>query len=338
MARNSTPPRQITIVDVAAEAQVSKSTVSLVLQGSGLIRPETAKRVRTAARKLGYVYNRRAAELRRKSSNTIGVIINDLMNPFFAEVLVGLERRLVDAGYVVLMAHTSESLERQEKLLLTMREHNAAGIALCPALGTPVALTKTVQSWGIPLVVMIRTLCNGNYDFVGSDNIKGVQLATEHLVARGHRRIAFLGGQSGPVLDQRLQGYQAALTKAGIEFQDNLVFAASPTRIGGYEGMKALLSVRPPIKAAVCYSDIVAFGAISALGERGLRAGEDFDLMGFDNVLDAALSSPPLSTVDIRPSELGEHAASVLLLRLEHPNQSKQQYFASPKLILRQSA
>lgn len=337
MARLPTPNRPMTILDVAAEANVSKSTVSLVLQGSELIRAETAERVREAARKLGYVYNRRAAELRRKSSNTIGVIINDLMNPFFAEVLVGLERKLVDAGYTVLMAHTSEDLARQEKVLLTMREQHAAGIALCPALGTPAALTKTVKSWGIPLVVMVRTLGSGSYDFAGSDNARGVQLATEHLIAAGHRRIGFLGGQSGPVLDQRLQGYQAALAKAGIGFDPRLVFAANPTRAGGYETMKALLGVRPPVQAAVCYNDLAAFGALSALGERGLRAGTDFALMGFDNVLDAAHSNPPLSTVDIRPSELGEQAAAILLARIEDPGQSKRQYLAAPKLVLRQS-
>jgi LacI family transcriptional regulator len=338
MARNNTTSRPMTILDIAAEAKVSKSTVSLVLQGSDLIRDETAERVRAAARKLGYVYNRRAAELRRKSSNTIGVVINDLMNPFFAEVLVGLERKLVDAGYTVLMAHTSEDLARQEKVLLTMREHHAAGIALCPALGTPASLTKTVKSWGIPLVVMVRTLGSGSYDFAGSDNAEGVKLATEHLLAAGHRRIGFLGVQSGPVLDQRLQGYKAALAKAGISFDERLVFAANPTRAGGYETMKALLDVRPEIKAAVCYNDLAAFGALSALGERGLRAGPDFALMGFDNVVDAALSNPPLSTVDIRPSELGEQAAAILLARIDDPDQTKQQYFAAPKLILRQSA
>ena len=97
-----------------------------------------------------------------------------------------------------------------------LREQHAAGIALCPALGTPASLTKKVQSWGIPLVVMVRTLGDGSYDFAGSDNAKGVQMATAHLVAAGHRRIGFLGGQSGPVLDQRLQGYKAALAQAGI--------------------------------------------------------------------------------------------------------------------------
>ena len=331
-------PRAITILDVAAEAQVSKSTVSLVLQGSGLIRQETAERVREAARRLGYVYNRRAGELRRKSSNTIGVVINDLMNPFFAEVLVGLERRLVDAGYIVLMAHTSEDLDRQWQVLNTMREQGAAGIALCPALGTPAALTKTVRSWGIPLVVMVRTLGTGSYDFAGADNTLGVRQAMQHLLAAGHRRIAFLGGRMGPVLAQRLDGYKAALIEAGVAFDEGLVFAANPTREGGHEAMSAILDARPPIRAAVSYNDLVAFGALSALGERGLRAGADFALMGFDNVLGAAHANPPLSTVDVRSGELGEQAAALLLGRIQEPDRKRQRFLADPQLVLRQSA
>lgn len=328
----------ITIHDVAAEAQVSKSTVSLVLQGSPLIREETAERVRTAARKLGYVYNRRAAELRTRASRTIGVLVNDLMNPFFAEILVGLERKLVEAGYVVFMAHTNENLERQQRVLDTMREHNAAGIALCPVFGTPAAVTKTVKAWGIPLVVIVRTLGRGSYDFAGSDNERGVELATRHLLSRGHRRIGFLGGQTGPVLEQRLRGYKAALAEARIEFDERLVYAGIPTREAGHAAMLQLLDAKADITAAVCYNDIVAFGALSALGERGLRAGSDFALMGFDNVLDAAYSNPPLSTVDIRPSELGEQAAAVLLARIEQPRRARQQYLAEPRLLLRQSA
>lgn len=332
---NSTRP--LTILDVAAEANVSKSTVSLVLQGSDLIRSETAERVREAARKLGYVYNRRAADFRRKTSNAIGVVINDLMNPFFAEVLVGLERKLVDAGYTVLMAHTSEDLERQERVLQTMREQNVAGIALCPALGTSTSLTSIVKAWGIPLVVMIRTLGNGDYDFAGSDNAQGVRQAVQHLIANGHRRIGFLGGQTGPVLEQRLHGYRTAMADAGIPFDTDLVFIANPTRAGGHESMSRLLDQTNAVKAAVCYNDLVAFGALSALGERGLRAGADFALMGFDNVLDAAHSNPPLSTVDVRPSELGEIAGALLLKRIEDPNLEVQVHQAIPRLMVRQS-
>jgi LacI family transcriptional regulator len=336
------PPKlsthKVTILDIAREAEVSKSTVSLVLQGSDLIRSETAERVREAARRLGYVYNRHAAELRRKTSNRIGVVINDLMNPFFAEVLVGIERKLGDAGYVVFMAHTSESVTRQQEVLAAMREQGTAGIAICPALGTDGALVETVQSWGIPLVVMIRTLGQGAYDFAGADNEHGVCLAVEHLVAAGHRRIGFVGGESGIVMEQRLAGYKRALKAAKIRFDKQLVFPGHPTREGGHVAMARLLAVEPPIKAAVCYNDLVAFGALSALGERGLRAGDGFALMGFDNVLAAAHANPPLSTVDVQPTALGEHAAALLLSRIEDPERPVERYLGEPRLVLRQSA
>ena len=328
----------VTILDVAAKAKVSKSTVSLVLKGSPLIPEETSKRVREAAAALGYVYNRRAGEMRGQSSNTIGVVINDLMNPFFAELLVGLERKLVEAGYIMLMAHTNESLERQKEVLISMREHNVAGIALCPALGTPSSLIKDVESWRIPLVVMIRTLGRGSYDFAGSDNKLGVKMATQHLLSAGHRRIGFLGGRTGPVIEQRMGGYKTALAEAGIPFDESLVFSSSPTRVGGHDTMLRMLDTKPVIPAAVCYNDLMAFGALSALGERGLRAGKDFALMGFDNVLDAEHSNPPLSTVDIQPNTLGEQAASLLLERIREPERPKQRYLAKPQLALRQSA
>jgi LacI family transcriptional regulator len=139
------------------------------------------------------------------------------------------------------------------------------------------------------------------------------------------------------VLEQRLNGYKAALEEAGIAYDDRLLFTADPTRQGGHDMMTRLLDASDGITAAVSYNDLVAFGALSALGERGLRAGKDFALMGFDNVLDAAHSNPPLSTVDIRPSELGEHAAALLLARIAKPGRARQRYLAEPRLVLRQS-
>jgi LacI family transcriptional regulator len=175
-------------------------------------------------------------------------------------------------------------------------------------------------------------------DFAGSDNEQGVRAATRHLIAAGHRRIGFLGGRSGPVLEQRLEGYKAAHADAGIAVDEQLIFAANPTREGGHDTMLALLDMKAAPKAAVCYNDLVAFGALSALGERGLQAGRDFALMGFDNVLDAAHSNPPLSTIDIRPSELGEQAAALLLARIGDATLPRQRFLAEPRLLLRQSA
>ncbi|HEX6707191.1 MAG TPA: LacI family DNA-binding transcriptional regulator [Albitalea sp.] len=332
----SSPARPVTIHDVAAAAHVSKSTVSLVLNDSPLIPQDTAQRVRQAAAKLGYVYNRRASQLRGGSSNTIAVVINDLMNPFFAEILVGLERKLVDAGYTVLMAHTNEDVRRQDRVLQTMREQGAAGLLLCPAYGTPSSLPQQVRRWGIPMVVMVRTLGPGSYDFAGADNERGVFEATLHLLDAGHRRIGFLGGQTGIVLEQRLKGYKAALAARKVKPNPALMIASKPNREGGYDTMQALLKTKAT--AAICYNDVVAFGALAALGERGLRAGADFALVGFDNVLDAAHSNPPLSTVDVHPGQLGEHAAGFLLGRITDPSLARQVYIAEPTLRIRQSA
>ncbi|MFC5520852.1 LacI family DNA-binding transcriptional regulator [Polaromonas jejuensis] len=332
---NST--RAVTILDVAAAAQVSKSTVSLVLKGSALIPVETADRVRAAAVKIGYVYNRRAGELRGRTSKTIGVIVNDLTNPFFAEILVAVERTLVEAGYIVLMAHTNEDLDRQTQVIGAMREQGAAGLVLCPAYGTPRTLPKDVQAWNIPLVVMVRTLGPGRYDFAGADNERGIYLATKHLLDAGHRSIGFLGGRAGVVLEQRLKGFRAALAERKIVFDEDLLILTKPTRQGGYETMLTLLDKKPRPTAAICYNDVVAFGALAALGERGMRAGNDFGLMGFDNVLDAAHSNPPLSTVDVRPGELGQHAAEILLERIRVPERARQTFLVDPQLVLRQS-
>ncbi|HEY2927341.1 LacI family DNA-binding transcriptional regulator [Piscinibacter sp.] len=338
MAKSTAPRKNATILDVASAAGVSKSTVSLVLNGSPLIKEETAARVREVAARVGYVYNRRAAQMRSQSSNVIGVVINDLMNPFFAEVLVGIERKLVEAGFITLMAHTNESVELQTKVMQSMREQNAAGLILCPALGTPATLVKEVQAWGIPLVVMVRSLGKGSYDYAGSDNALGTFMATNHLLEKGHRRIGFLGGQSGAVFNDRLEGYRAAMKKHRLKEHPELLCPALPTRQGGYEALQRLLDVEPQASAAVCYNDITALGALAALGERGIAVGRDFAIMGFDGLLDTAHSNPPLSTVDIRPGALGEAAASLMLERLSKPNTARLRYVATPELLLRASA
>ena len=332
-------PGSVTITDIALQAGVSKSTVSLVLQNSPLIRPETAARVREAAERLGYVYNRQAANLRGKSSNIIGIVINDLANPFFAELLVGMERRLVDAGYICLMAHTDERLDIQEKVLASMREHHAAGLILCPAFDTPDSVQKTVAAWGIPLLVVIRVLGKGNYDFAGSDYEAGTRLATEHLIAQGHKRIAFLGRVSaGPVYEQRRAGYTRAMKNHKLPIDPGWIIDIALTRRGGYDGTGQALALPDPPTAAVCYNDVVAFGALSALGEHGLMAGRDFALIGFDGVAAAEHSNPPLSTIDIGPGRLGEAAADVLLARIHDPGRPPLRHLAVPKLIVRQSS
>ena len=336
---NGRKRRSVTITDVASAAGVSKSTVSLVLQSSPLIAPETAERVRRSVVALGYVYNRRAADLRRESSNMIGIVINDLGNPFFAEMLVGMERRLADAGYISLMAHTNERLDAQDRVLTSMHEYHAAGLILCPAFDTPPALLDRTRRSGIPLVIVVREPAAGNYNFVGADNERGTFEVTRHLVGQGHRRVAFIGRVGGgPVYDFRRAGFERAMREHDLPIAPEWFINIALTREGGRDGIRQALAMNPQPTATVCYNDVVAFGAMSELGEHGLVVGRDFAITGFDGVAAAAHSNPPLTTVDVSPGSLGASAADALLERMANPDAPPTRYLVEPKLVVRQSS
>lgn len=330
---------RVTITDIAKRAGVSKSTVSLVLQGSTLIKPGTAEKVRKAAARLGYVYNRSAAQLRGQVSNVIGVLINDLRNPFFAELFVGLERRLTAAGYVCLMAHSDERVDSQERILESMREHRAAGLVICPAFGSNASFLTRIKRFGIPLLVLVRSLGNGRYDFVGADNRAGFRAGAEHLIALGHRRIALLGpANAGYPYDERARGFAQALQSHRIALKRSWLIDVPATRNGGRDGVEAALSLRQPVTAALCYNDVVAFGALATLGAHGMQPGRDFSIVGFDGVVAAGHSNPPLTTLEVDPSALGERAADVLLHRIQHPSAAIQQLRLEPRLMVRRSS
>ena len=209
--------RRITVTDLARAAGVSRSTVSLVLRNSPLVKRETGRRVEDAIDRLGYVYNRNAANLRRRTSDMVAMVINDLTNPFFAELAVGLEEALQAAGYVSLMANTDEDPARQRRVMETMREHGAAGFILCPAMGTDTGQAAAMADWNVPVIQVMRRLPGARMGAVVPDNVLGARMAAERLLALGHRRTAFLGGGDGNVVTaERVAGYRIALEAAGI--------------------------------------------------------------------------------------------------------------------------
>ena len=330
-----------TIQDIAATAGVSKSTVSLVLQASPRIKAETAEKVREAARALGYVYNRGAANLRGRRSTTVGMVINDLTNPFFVELLVAIERVLAQSGYTTLMAHTAESVETQTRVLRSMREQNVAGLIMSPALGTPGSLTTEIQSWGIPLVLVMRPM-GADVDTVGVDNALGFALATEHLIEQGHTRIAFAGNRSGyTVANQRRQGYLSAMAKHGLPVDDSWIVDVELTPNGGRDAVRTIFGMTPRPTAVVCYNDQVAFGVLHELDRMGKRAGKALAVVGCDNVVAAEHTNPPLTTLSAGADKLGTMASQTLLARLEGADDLGEefiQFFAEPELIVRESS
>jgi len=319
-------PRQITLNDIARVCGVSRSTVSLVLRGSPLVHADTRRQVEAEMRRQGYVYNRAAATLRRRVSTAVALVINDLSNPFFAEFAAGADEALGAKGYVTLLGSSNESPARQRQVLGSLMEHHPAGIILSPAEASEAADIELAIGPQTPLLVFNRALIESRsagfeYDFLGLDNRGGTRTATEHLLSLGHRRIAFYGGHadSSSCRERRL-GYQDALREAGIVFDEGWMIETVPTRLAASAHAGALCAIDPAPTAAVCYNDAVALGLMLGLARLGRHPGIDFAVTGFDDIPEAAVGIPPLTTMSADPRARGRQAAELLLQRAANPS------------------
>jgi LacI family transcriptional regulator len=329
----STPQPRITLNDIAEHAGVSRATVSLVLRNVPSVAAGTRRRVKNSMQELGYVYNRAAASLRTQRSHAIGLIVSDIANPFFAEVIVAIERRLDQAGYVTLLGNTSEDPKKEDRVWRTMHEFPADGLLICPTLRSD---SEPAPAPGVPTVAFARFL--PGVDFVGADNAAGAEIAVKHLRSIGHRRIAFLGGDPRRSTGrERYRGYVAALQSFGQAVDESLVAPTLPNRAGGREGLSRLLAQREAPTAALCFNDVVAFGAIDALYQHRKIPGVNFGIVGFNNVAEAAQSHPGLTTIDTSPANLGEAAADLLLQRMAAPEAPIRRIILEPRLIVRAS-
>jgi LacI family transcriptional regulator len=330
---------RVTVIDIAHAAGVSKSTVSLVLQGSSLVNEATRAKVNAVIRELGYVYNRGAANLRQAKSKIVGIVVNDLTNSFFAELAVGVDMVVQSAGYVQFLSNTGESIDRQREVVASMREHGISGLIVSPARGTEAADFKSLTNAGIPVVIVVRNIPGAKVSSLVSDNLAGASAAVEHLASLGHRRIAFMGGFANTaVFAERLGGYRDALAKAGIAFDDDLVVATAPSRAGGVEavGRSMLLADKPT--AAVCFNDAVAFGVCDGLRARRLEPGLDFAVVGFDDVIEAESAVPALTTISVDPQGMGRRAAQLLLKQINSGKVEAEAIVSAVRLVVRQSS
>ncbi len=337
--QNLQKKKRITLADVALDANVSRATASLVVRDSPLVKPATKEKVLASIEKLGYIYHRAAASMRSQKSHTIGLVTTDIINPFFAELTIGMEAYLEEKNYAVFMTNTSEQLKKQTRLLNTMREYQVDGVLLCPVNETPRDQIERLQEAQFPLVLVIRYLYDIDVDYVGIDNANGAQLAAEHLAEQGHTRIAFIGGaENASARKDRLKGFKAGLEARGLSFYPELALATSVTRDGGYKAIGELLNRPDPPTAALCYNDIVAFGVLAKLNTEGVNAGSEFAVVGFDDLADARLQTPPLTTLAVGTSKLGEQAARLLLERIDDPTLPPRKIILSPELIIRGSS
>jgi LacI family transcriptional regulator len=328
---------RVTLLDVARAAGVSRATASLVIRKSPLVAEATRARVEEALERLGYVYTRGAASMRAARSNTVGVIIPSLANPFFAEMLSGIERALDDAERVVVLADSRESAAKQEKIIRRMRERGVDGLIVCPAAQTRGSLLAQAADWRLPIVQALRHVSESKADYAGIDYAEGMRQAVDHLVGLGHRRIAFVaGGPMHSARAERLAGFREAMAQHDLDPRIAIEVALAPA--GAPEAAGLLLDHPGRPTAAVCFNDIVAAGLSNGLGDRGVRVGTEVSVVGFDDLAEAELVRPRLTSVAAFPAQVGETAARLLLDRLTAPDRPFRRIVSLTRLMIRQSS
>jgi LacI family transcriptional regulator, galactose operon repressor len=306
---------RVTLSDVAADAGVSRATASLVLNDSPLIREATKELVRESFSRLGYVYDRAAASLRKSRSLAVGLVITQLSNPYFAEFAGGIQSQLDERGMDVLFGISGEDRARQRRLMRSMSERRVDGIVVIPADRSEPADFAGLH---MPLLFFARRIAGLDADYVGGDNHGGALLATEHLLTtHGVRRPAFIGGRTpSTAREERLAGFLAAAEAHGIRVPVKNRPECLPDRAIARDTAAKLLARDPKIDAVLCLNDVVAFGVVDAVADAGLRVGRDVRVIGFDDIKAAAEGRPTLATVSI-PGELtGRRAAEMLLRRI----------------------
>jgi LacI family transcriptional regulator len=336
MDHGITDSKRITLRDVARSAGVSTGTVSMVLNNNPLVAELTREHVQRVIETLGYIYDRSAARLRNRRTGIIGVPICNLANPYFAEITAGIEEKL---GLALVLGNYNESVEQQRRFLNTAREHKVEGIILMPAIGTTRAQIDEIGHWGIPLVMVSRHVKGMTGDYAGTDNHTAGLLATRHLLDLGHRRIAFVGANSQTSTGRdRTQGYKSALSAAGLPVEAELTHACTDSREEGYNAARTLLLRRNPPTAIVCFNDQLAFGVMLGLRSIGKEPGQDCSVVGTDNVAEAALWQPGLTTVAVPSRLIGRMAGQLLKRRLEETGRAAEKLLLQPELVVRSSS
>ena len=328
----------VTIKDVARRAGVSHTTVSRALRDSPLISLATTERVRKFAKEMGYQPSAAARSLKTNRSHVLGVIVSAIDDPFFSEILQGIDDIAQQSGYSLFIAASQRDLNRERAIVRTMREHRVDGVILC---STPFSTeqSKQLNSYEIPIVV-INNQSNKEYRYsIFHDDLDGSCQVMKHLIDLGHRRIAYLGyAHSGRTNASRLAGYRQQMQAARLEIHAGYEYQSEASDPGS--GLLAkdhfcALSLRPT--AIFCYNDMLAIGMLRGLQAAGLQVPGDMSIAGFDNIPFSAFTNPPLTTFEQPKRFIGREAASLVLTLLNSDESSSRIQVLQGRLLVRNS-
>lgn len=311
---------QVTIKDIARELGISPSTVSRALKDHPDISPETKKAVNALAEKLNYQPNIVALSLRQSKTNTIGVIIPEIVHFFFSTIISGIEDVAYSAGYNVILAQSNESLQREKTDIKALFNSRVDGMLMSISRETTnFDHIEAILSKGVPIVFFDRVHNSPQSSKVIVDDFEGAKEATLHLIEQGCKRIAHLEGPPNLVISkQRLEGYKTALTQHKMPIIPELIVSCpSGTIEEGKEATEKLMALKNPPDAIFSTNDPAAMGAMQAIKEKGLNIPKDIAVAGFSNWFFSSLMDPPLTTVDQPGFEMGQEAARLLIRHIE---------------------
>jgi len=331
------PPRVSRLKDVARRAGVSTATVSRILNERGTASDEARGRVLRAAQELDYHPNWLARSLRGLRTNTIGLVLPDIENPFFTSVVKGVERAASARGWNVIFCNTDEDVGREEALVRTLVERKIDGLLLCPAAGPHAYMARYLEH-GLAVVTVNRALRDLPLAAVTSDNAGGAREGMHHLLAKGFRRLALiLGTPNLSTTQDRLAGCRKAAQEFGLGPEDLLVRIGYGRTAQGFEAALNCLDSQPGPQAIFAFNNLMAEAALMAIRQRGLRCPEEIALLGFDDFRSAAALTPPLSVVEQNPIGMGAKAVEELARVIETGQPSQAVNLIPTRLVLRAS-
>lgn len=324
--------------DVAQKAGVSPKTVSRVVNEQGELSEATRQRVLAAIAELQYRPSKVARALVTRRTDTIGLVLGDITNPFFPEVARGVLDVAEPRGYNVFLCNSDGDLERETRILESLLDHGVDGVIIFPTFELESALRRLAGPRR-PVVVVNRPYDLPAVSAIMIHSRRGARLAVEHLIARGYTAIAMLSSrpeETGQLA--RVQGYREALTAHGLPVREEWIAAGLPIQARGRESTRALLTRYPEITAIFAYNDLLALGAIEACRELGRRVPEDCAVVGFDDIPLAGTICPALTTVRVDKYDLGRRCTNRLFEMLAHPDQAFEPFWVDVELVVRASA
>ncbi|MEJ1128583.1 LacI family DNA-binding transcriptional regulator [Variovorax sp. CCNWLW225] len=329
-----------TIKDVALRAGVSVTTVSHVVNDTRHVSAKGRERVEQAIRELGYVPNAMARSLKSNTTSTLGMLIPNSSNPYFAEIVRIVEDRCFGAGYTLVLCNTDDEPRRQSVYLQVLAERRIDGlIVVSTGAGDDDSLVTQLHGLRIPTVLVDREIADPACDLVETAHMQGGLLAVRHLLSLGHKRIACIGGPVGVMpSEQRIEGWRMALAEAGAAPNaDALLWRGGFTSQGGYEAMHAILRTEHAPSAVFVCNDLMAIGALRAAHESGVHVPDDLSIVGFDDIELSAYTSPPLTTVAQPKERIGALAVDMLLERVGGKRRDARKVVLQPELRVRAS-